>query len=84
MKHLNIDFKGPLPSSTRNKYFLCIVDEYLRFSFCYAYADMSVTTVIKCFNNLFYTHDHCNCVHLDHWSAFQCPALKKTILWKGE
>ena len=34
MDRLNIDFKGPLPSASRNKYFLCIVDEYSRFPFC--------------------------------------------------
>ena len=30
-ERLNIDFKGPVPTSTRNKYILTIVDEYSRF-----------------------------------------------------
>ena len=31
MERLIIDFMGPLPSSSRNKYFLTVVDEYSRF-----------------------------------------------------
>ena len=34
-KWLSIDFKVPLPSSTNNKYFLTITDEYSRFPLCY-------------------------------------------------
>ena len=32
-ERLSIDFKGPLPSSTNNKYFLTITDEYSRFPY---------------------------------------------------
>ena len=32
-ERLNIDFKGPLPSSSRSKYMLTIVDEFSRFPF---------------------------------------------------
>ena len=35
MERLNIDFKGTLPRSTPNKYFLTIIDEYSRFPFVY-------------------------------------------------
>ncbi|XP_069168088.1 uncharacterized protein [Procambarus clarkii] len=30
-QRLNIDFKGPLPSHSRNKYILTVVDEFSRF-----------------------------------------------------
>ena len=47
MERLNIDFKGPLPSSSRNKYILCIVDEHSRFPFCFPCRDISAESVIK-------------------------------------
>ena len=31
IQRLNLDFKGPLPSNSNNKYILTIVDEYSRF-----------------------------------------------------
>ena len=83
MERLNIDFKGPLPSSTRNKYFLCIIDEYSRFPFCYPCADMSTSTIIKCLDNLFYTYGVCSYVHSDRWSSFKSEELKNYFLKKG-
>ena len=83
MERLNIDFKGPLPSSTKNKYFLCIIDEYSRFPFCYPCPDMSTATVIRCFNNLFYTYGVCGFVHSDRWSTFKSDDLKRYFLSKG-
>ena len=32
-ERINIDFKGPLPSVSTNKYILTIIDEYSRFPF---------------------------------------------------
>ena len=32
-ERISVDFKGPLPSNTRNKYMLTLVDEYSRFPF---------------------------------------------------
>ena len=53
MERLNIDFKGPLPSATQNKYFLTIIDEYSRFPFVFPCPNISSQTVIKCLNQLF-------------------------------
>ena len=33
MEQLNLDFKGPLPSNSNNKYILTIADKYPRFPF---------------------------------------------------
>ena len=41
MKRLNIDFNGPLPSATQNKYFLTINDEYSRFPFVFPCLNIS-------------------------------------------
>lgn len=47
------DFKGPLPSTNRNKYFLNIIDEFSRFPFVFPYPDMTTSTVINCLSQLF-------------------------------
>ena len=50
---LSIDFKGPLPSSSRNRYLLTIVDEFSRFTFAYPCPNMESKTVNSCLSNLF-------------------------------
>ncbi|GAA48283.1 pro-Pol polyprotein, partial [Clonorchis sinensis] len=52
-ERLSIDFKGPLPSNTRNKYLLTDIDEHSRFPFAYPCADTSSSTVIPCLSQLF-------------------------------
>ena len=52
-ERLNIDFKGPLPSFSQNKYVLTIIDEYSQFPFAFPCPDMSSSTVIKCLSQLF-------------------------------
>ena len=52
-ERLNLDFKGPLPSASSNKYFLTVVDEYSRFPFAFPCCDMTAKTVIQCLTQLF-------------------------------
>ena len=52
-ERLNLDFKGPLPSKTRNRYILTVVDEYSRFHFSFACSDISATAIIQCLCSLF-------------------------------
>ena len=52
-ERLNVDFKGPLPSTDKNVYFLTVVDEYTRFPFVFPCADMTTPTVISCLCQLF-------------------------------
>ncbi|KAF2357905.1 Ribonuclease H-like domain, partial [Trinorchestia longiramus] len=47
-KTLNVDFKGPLPSTLRNKYMLVIIDEYFRFPFVFPCPDVSAESMICC------------------------------------
>ena len=35
-ERISLDFKGPLPTTSGNKYMLAIIDKYLRFPFVYA------------------------------------------------
>ena len=48
MERLNIDFKGPLPSTSKNKYIINVVDEFSRFSFAFPCSNMESRTVISC------------------------------------
>ncbi|XP_046978653.1 uncharacterized protein LOC124544230 [Vanessa cardui] len=69
-ERLNIDFKGPLPSNTQNKYLLTIIDEYSRFPFAYACKEITTATVIRCLKDLFYTFGTPLYIHSDRGSAF--------------
>ena len=50
---LNLDFNGPLPSKTQNKYMLTIIDEYSRFPFVIPCPDVTAITVIQGIWSLF-------------------------------
>ncbi len=77
-ERLNIDFKGPLPSSPQspNKYILNIVDEYSRFPFAFACPDVKWTTVRSCLYQLFSVFGMPSYVHSDRGSSFMCKELK--------
>ena len=83
MERLNVDFKGPVPSSTKNCYFICIVDEYSRFPFCFPCSDTSANTVIGCLERIFSLFGICNFVHSDRGAAFMSKRLKDYLLLKG-
>ena len=52
-ERISIDFKGPLPSSSRNKYLLVMIDEYSRFPFAFPCPNMYSSTVISCLEKFF-------------------------------
>ncbi|GFX12216.1 retrovirus-related Pol polyprotein from transposon 17.6 [Trichonephila clavipes] len=52
-ERLNLDFKRPLPSVSRNHYILTIVDEFSRFPFAIPCSDISAKTVILHLKNIF-------------------------------
>ncbi|KAL7633690.1 UNVERIFIED_CONTAM: hypothetical protein RMT77_015644 [Armadillidium vulgare] len=78
-ERLNIDFKGPLPSSSCNKYMLTIIDEYSRFPFMYPCSDMSAKTVIRCLSQLFSIFGLPSYVHSDRGTAFMSQELKQFL-----
>ena len=69
-QRLNVDFKGPLPSSSENKYLLTIVDEYSRFPFAYPCPNMNSSTVIKSFSHLFSIFGMHSYIHSDRGVSF--------------
>ena len=76
MERLNIDFKGPLPSATKNRYILTVIDEYSRFPFAFPCTDMTSSTVIKCLNKIFSMFGMASYVHSDRGSSFMSEELK--------
>ena len=83
MERLNIDFKGPLPSTTRNKYFLCIVDEFSRYPFCMPCADTSASTLISSLEKVFSLFGICSYVHSDRGSSLMSKEFKDYLLSRG-
>ena len=82
-QRLSIDFKGPLPSVTKNKYFLTIVDEFSRFPFAFPTSDMTTETVVKCLVQLFSIFGLPGYIHSDRGSQFMSDELKQFLHSKG-
>ncbi len=82
-ERLSVDFKGPLPSKTTNKYILTIIDEYSRFPFAFACPDMSSTTLIKCFTQLFSLFGMPAFIHSDRGTSFMSHEFKTFLHEKG-
>ena len=80
---LNIDFKGPLPSSSKNKYMLTIVDEFSRFPFVFPCQDINSPTVIKCLCQLFAIFGMPSYVHSDRGSSLISEELKQFFNGRG-
>ena len=82
-ERLNVDFKGPLPTSNRNSYLLTIVDEFTRFSFAFACPDMTSATIIGCFNQLFAIFGMAAYIHSDRGTSFMSAELVHYLTSKG-
>lgn len=82
-ERLNIDFKGPLPSCTRNRYLLIIVDEFSRFPFAYPTQDMTASTVISKLKELFWIFGTPAYVHTDRGTSFMSQELKSFLCSLG-
>ena len=83
LERLNIDFKGPLPSTDNKVYFLTIIDEYSRFPFVYPCSKMDTPTVISCLSNLFSFLGMPGYVHSDRGPSFMSNELKDWLHSKG-
>ena len=82
-ERLAMDFKGPIPSSTKNKYILTIIDEYSRFPFAYACTDMSTETIIKHLSDIFSTFGMPAMIYTDQGSSFMSAGIKDFLHSKG-
>ena len=82
-ERVSIDFKGPLPSASRNKYILTVVDEYSRFPFAFPCADITAGTVIRCLTQLFCIFGLAGRVHSDRGTSFMSREVKDFLQSKG-
>ena len=82
-ERLSIDFKGPLPSASRNKYILTMTDEFTRFPFAFPCPDMTSATVISRFCQVFSMFGMPAYVHSDRGPSFMSEELKTFLHSKG-
>ena len=82
-ERLSVDFKGPLPSITKNKYLLTMIDEYSRFPFAFPCQDMTTATVIKCHEEIFSLFGTASFVHSDRGPSFMSKDVKNYLSEKG-
>ena len=83
MERVSIDFKGPLPSVSRNRYFLTVIDEYSRFPSVIPCSDVSASSVIKCLDSVFALCGTPRFVHSDRGSAFISAELTSYLTSRG-
>ena len=83
LQQLNIDFNGPLPTSSTNRYILTMVDEFSRFPFAFPCKDMRSATVIKCFNQLFSLFGMPSFIHNDQAPDFLSEEVKHYLHSRG-
>ncbi|XP_042229058.1 LOW QUALITY PROTEIN: uncharacterized protein LOC121871043 [Homarus americanus] len=82
-ERLNMDFKGPLPSKTRNRYLLTIIDEYSRFPFTFPCSDLLTNTVIKCLCSLFSIFGMAAYIHSNRGVLFLSGELEHFLAQRG-
>jgi len=82
-ERLNIDFKGPLPTTNQNRFMLVICDEYSRFPFAFPCRDVSAKSVVTHLRELFAVFGMPAYLHSDRGSAFMSHELKQFLHSKG-
>lgn len=78
-ERLNIDFKGPLPSRSKNKYLLIVVDEFSRYPFAFPCADLSSATVVSKLREIFCLFGTPGYIHSDRGTSFASQELKSFL-----
>ena len=82
-ERLSVDFKGPLPSVTRNKYLLVLIDEFSRFPFVYPCKDASTESVLQSCSHLFSIFGMPAHMHSDNGKAFKSKSYSTYMHAKG-
>ena len=78
-ERLSIDFIGPLPSKTQNKYILSIIDEYSRYPFALPCENMLAETVIAHLRNIFSMFGSPSSIHSDRGTQFESEKFKNFL-----
>jgi transposase InsO family protein len=82
-ERLSMDFKGPLPSDTRYKYLLTVIDEYSRYPFAIPCVDLSTKTVIGVLSQIFSMFGYPAYIHTDRGTSFISKELEQYLHSKG-
>ena len=82
-ERLNIDFKGPLPSVTNNKYMLTVIDEFSRFPFAIPCSYVETKTAITKLCDLFSIFGMPAYIHSDRGPSFMSTDLKNFLHSRG-
>ena len=82
-ERLSIDFMGPKPSCTQNKYILTVIDEYSRFPFLIPCPNLSSTTVIECLSKIFIMFGCPEAIHSDRGSNFMSNEVRDYLTKSG-
>jgi len=70
-----IDLKGPLPSTSSQRYLSTVVHEYSRFPFAFPCFNVNAQSVIACLTQLFVLFGMPAYIHSDRGSAFLSQEL---------
>ena len=82
-ERLNVDFKGPLPSTNKNTFFLNVIDEFSRFPWVFPCSNVTAETVSRCFVQLFTMFGLPSYIHSDRGSAFMSAELRGFLSSRG-
>ena len=78
-ERISLDFKGPLPTTSGNKYMLVIIDKYSRFPFVYACKNLKASTFIEILTDLFCIFGLLSYVHTDQGTNFMSHDYKSWL-----
>ena len=82
-ERISIDFMGPKPSVTRNKYILTVIDEFSRFPFMFPCPDLSASTVVNCLKRLFFMFGLPGAIHSDRGANFMSSEVRNYLATLG-
>jgi hypothetical protein len=82
-ERLNVDFKGPLPTSSKNRYLFVVIDEFSRFPFAFPTKDTSTDSALQCLFTLFSVCGLPDMVHSDRGSAFTSGDYQRALHERG-
>ena len=82
-ERLSIDFKGPVPTNTANKYMLTVIDEFSRFPFAFPCKDMVSSTIIARLTELFSVFGTPAYIHSDNGPSLVSNELRDFFLNHG-
>ena len=75
---ISIDFKGPLPTASKNNYLLTVVDAFIQYPFAFPCSDITAATV-KCLSQIFAVFGLPRYVHNARAASFMSRELKEYL-----